>query len=297
MGITMRAAILLVLLTTFAASFAAEAGAARPPLSLVTESPAAFEPLLGGRGVYEAPAGTLHVVDADAGTTRSFGLPQGCVDRGISLPAVLLLCDTAPAYRVFDSRTGASEAVDLSGCSSEPERISLGGLGRHWIGGTLFEGLDSQGNPRTLPLFVGRRSGECRAYDPSEGERDLNDPELRRRQPSAGCERRGQRRLVRTRDGALYLRRCGSKRRVLLCREECRDTAASSTAVAWVGGNRLYVRLHSSGRRFSWRPPVAAQGQRPLTIEPTLLRRDLYVSVRPHEDATWWIFRAKLPRR
>lgn len=231
-------------------------GATQPPLELMTYSEWGISALDAYRGYYELPHGTLNFVNVRAGSTRTVVLPEDCTHRGISGPDILLLCPDAPTARVWNGWTRATTPVDVTACGEAWHRIALGGLGRYWIAGReetgMFDG--PYRSPVDYPVYINRRTGECR-YAKEFG-RDLDSADLRK--PRYGLPDKCSK-------GKKYIVRIGKRRgtNVKLCRARARWRFATGadlvyrgpTLLAWMGRTHVNAYLVESGRRLSWRVP------------------------------------------
>jgi hypothetical protein len=258
----------------------ATAVAKQPPLTFLTHSELGIAQLGTYKGFYETPRGTLHIVNVRAGTTRDVVLPQGCENRGIGGPEILLACADAPIHRIWNSWTGNTVAIDASRCSA-PERVSLGwGIGRYWIAGSYQtdeptfddQGVRQWGQDVKLAVYINRRTGRCRVLTEHDFGGDLDRPQVPRRhygEPDR-CTR-GKRFIIEYRPSrGMYVKLCAPHAHWRF--SGCGDVNAGPNLVACVEGRRLLAYIPALGRRLWWRAP-------PGDSFPTVLGDRIYLDV------------------
>lgn len=261
----------------------AVAAAKQPPLTFLTYSESGIRGLGPYRGYYESPKGTLQIVDAQAGTTRAVVLPNGCENRGINGPDVLLGC--GEGYRIWNSWTGETTPVDLSSCGSYARSIQLGQLGRYWIAGgydTGYENIDQGrefGYEVYWAVYINRRTGKCRVSDEHDFNRNVDRADLpapRYGEPDR-CAR-GKKFILRSSASrGTDIKRCTPRARWRFVTSNYGSVFRGPNLVAWMEGARLHAYVVDSRRRLSWRVPGAA-GRDSYTF-PTVLGDRVYANV------------------
>ena len=230
------------------------AASAKPPLAFLSDSEHGISQAGPYKGVYESPKGTLQIRNARTNTTRSAVMPNGCESRGVSLPAVLLVCYSD--YRIWNSLSGEEKVVDISGCGSYARNTSLGGLGRRWIGGQYHTGsFDEYGSEYVRAVYISRATGECRVMGPDDLYRDLDSADLPERHYGSPekCTK-GTRYISRYVRDRLLVKRCVAQAKWrVACRATCGSVNGGRNLLAWAVDDRLHVCLVASGRTLSWR--------------------------------------------
>lgn len=246
----------LAALSAFCLLLPAAAEAKKPPLTFLSNSEAGISQVGPDKGVYESPKGTLQILNLRTHATRAATMPSGCVNRGISLPSVLLLCYSD--YRIWDSLSGEAKVVDFSGCGSYASNTSLAGLGRRWIGGEYHTGdFDHDtGSEFVQAVYISRDTGECKVLGPDDFDRDLDSATLppRRYGVPEKCTK-GKRYILRSGKGGLSVKRCTPRAHWrVACRSDCGELSPGRSLLAWTTRDmRLHVYLIGSRQRFSWR--------------------------------------------
>jgi hypothetical protein len=213
----------------------ATAVAKQPPLEFVSSSQAGISALDAHTGYYESPKGTLRIIDVQAGATRTIVLPERCEGRGVSLPTVLLVCYSD--YRVFDSDTGETEVVDMSGCGDYARDTSLAGIGRYWIAGAYHTGIiegGETGGEVEQAVYIDRETGACRVLGRHDFGRDLDRKDLPERRYGVPDKcNPGKAYVLRFRLSRLELKRCIRRAHwVVVCKRACGAVQGSRTVLA-----------------------------------------------------------------